>query len=313
MVRHMFSAWIADHKRAYIQSMLLAYKKPIATSANLLLISSTLTLLVLSWVIMNGVDNWAVRWRQGGASIAVYLSMSSSSQDVDDLLVQLRATPDVLNVVQISPVQGLAELKKKQGMQSLLHDLPKNPLPIVINITPSQQIDTTLKLKNLYNKLKKYPHIKHSTLDLEWLEQVQDWVMSFMQIMCLGMMLVGFMLLLNIGQSLRIMVSERSSDIGLLLQMGAAEQWIMRPFLYLGGAYGFISAGLAGLAIEIICYAANHALRESSMLLSWKPEYLAFSLKELMVFVIVTTCLSVSFAFIFVRSHLKGIDCLGRT
>ena len=313
MVKSIFSAWLSERHRSYKQSLLLLHKKTLTTGLNLLLIAATLTLLVLGWVFIESVHNWSVRWQKSEARIALYLSLTSSAQAEENLLIKLRATPGVSSAVSVSAEQGLIVLQKQQGMRELLHDLPSNPLPVVIHITPEPKINTPEKLKKLFSQIKSDPLVAHATLDLEWLEQVQNWVMFFIQTIRVGMILVSCMVLLNIGHSLRLLVAERTSDIDLMLRMGATKRWIIRPFLYLGVGYGLISAVLAGLVVQLICFLANQALYNTGVLLSWQPEYLVFSPTELIIFVIATTCLAGFFAVLFVRYHLRSIDCLGRT
>ena len=313
MVKDLLARWAYEHQVACKKSMVILNKKLATTSLNLLLIVGTLTLMILSWVIIDSVQHWALRWQQGEARIALYLDLSTTAQAEQDLLLKIRTTPGVLGIDKVSSEQGLAELQKQQGMQELLRDLPSNPLPIVINITPESKIDTPQKLKKLYNTVSSYPLVAHATLDLEWLEQVQTWVNCFIGIIHFGMILVGCMVLLNIGHSLRLLVAERASDIGLLLRMGAAESWIMRPFLYLGSGYGLIGACLATCVVELICYLGNQALRNTSVSLGWQPEYLVLSFADVVGMIIITTCLSWVFAFFFVRHHVRSIDCVDGT
>jgi len=313
MVKDLLSMWASEHSSAYKKSMLLVRKKSMTTGFNLLLIAGTLTLMLVGWIIIGSIQHWSLHWQQGEARIALYLSATCSAQAETDLLVKIRATPGVLALERISAEQGLIELQKKPGMQAVLHDLPVNPLPVVLNITHESWVNTPQKLKKLYAKVTSDPLVKHATLDLEWLEQVQYWAICLIGIIRAGMILIVCLVLLNIGHSLRLMVAERTSDISLLLRMGANESWIMRPFLYLGGCYGLVGACVASVVVELICYAGNQLLFDSSNLLGWQPAYFAFSFIEAMIFIMASTCCSWIFAFFFVRHHLRSLDCFGCT
>ncbi|MGV8248359.1 cell division protein FtsX, partial [Pseudomonas aeruginosa] len=74
-----------------------------------------------------------------------------------DLREQIERLPDVIEAQLISREQALSELQEQSGLGEALKELPENPLPPVISVTP-KQIDRA-GLEALRQQLAELPHV----------------------------------------------------------------------------------------------------------------------------------------------------------
>ncbi|MDT1115745.1 permease-like cell division protein FtsX, partial [Pseudomonas aeruginosa] len=66
--------------------------------------------------------------------------LKTSENQGQDLREQIERLPAVIEAQLISREQALSELQEQSGLGDALKELPENPLPPVISVTP-QQID----------------------------------------------------------------------------------------------------------------------------------------------------------------------------
>ena len=72
---------------------------------------------------------------RGETKVSVYLQDDSSSRQVGNLQVRLRQNPDVKNVVYLSKLDALNQMKKQLGKDNtVFKQLPVNPLPSSLEV-----------------------------------------------------------------------------------------------------------------------------------------------------------------------------------
>ncbi|MCZ7018968.1 cell division protein FtsX, partial [Salmonella enterica] len=78
--------------------------------------------------------------------------------------------PGVADAEYISRDQALEEFQQQSGLGEALKELPQNPLPGVVLVTPNE-IDKTA-LEALRQKLAELPKVQQAQLDLVWVERL---------------------------------------------------------------------------------------------------------------------------------------------
>lgn len=243
--------YLAYHAQASTNSMKSLLQKPLTTFMTSMVIGMTLTLPTLFWVFTDNLQQLTQDWRRGG-HILLYLASPLSSSDETALLVRVQSTLGVEHVTLKTAADGLRELQQQEGMQDIMHYLPENPLPAVIDVIPTAEMNTAEKVGELQQVLQSYPHVEQAKVDMQWLNRLYT-LMDVSTHMARGLMiLLASAVILIIGNTLRMAMHHRHEEIQVLTLIGAGRAYIIRPFLYLGLFYGFAGAVIAILLVNAI-------------------------------------------------------------
>ena len=137
-------------------------------------------------------------------------------------------------------------------MQDITRYLPENPLPAVIDVIPALEVNTPVKLEQLYSQLKTIPEVEQAKLDVQWVNRLHA-ILGFVATLTHGlMMLLAMAVVLIIGNTLRLAIHNHYEEIQVLKLIGATDSYIVRPFLYSGIWYGLAGAILAVLLVNIV-------------------------------------------------------------
>jgi cell division transport system permease protein len=75
---------------------------------------------------------------QRAAQISLYLKLDASSRDGEALRDEIKGMPGVADAQYVSREQALEEFQQQSGLGEALRELPDNPLPGVVVVTPSE-------------------------------------------------------------------------------------------------------------------------------------------------------------------------------
>lgn len=243
-------ARLVYHTQAWSSSLRLLKSRPLVALITIVVIALSLTLPALFWVFTDNFQQFSGDFQRGG-QIALYLD-SSVATDESAVLERVRGTPDVMQASLRSPAEGLAELQQQDGMQDVMQYLPDNPLPAVIDVIPSSNVDSVEKLDELYNVLKAYPHVDQARFDRQSIHRfylVRD-IAS--KITHGTMFLLASVVVIVIGTILRAAIHNSHEETRVLAFIGASNSYIIRPFLYLGVFYGIAGAVMAMLLVHMM-------------------------------------------------------------
>ena len=241
--------YFSHHKQAALSSLQTLGRQPLATIMTALVIAITLTLPTLFWVLTDHMKQLTTPRQQAG-HISLYLVPSLSPEENDAFLSKVKKVHGVTTATLTTPAEGLAQLQQQEGMQDILHYLPENPLPAVINVIPSFDTNSPESLEQLYQTLKSYPQVEQAKLDRQWVNRLQA-ILGFSAQLAKGLMLLlALAVMLIIGNTLRLAVHNRQEEIQILQLIGAKNAYIIRPFLYSGLWYGLAGALLSVLLVN---------------------------------------------------------------
>lgn len=249
------------HWQAAMSSLVYLCRQPIATGMTVMVIAITLTLPALLWVLTDNLAMLTKDWKRGG-HISLYLEMNTSTDASSQLLANIRKTPGVGEAILKTPGDALLELQHQEGMQELINNLPENPLPSVIDVTPALTIVTPQQLEVVYSQLKSLPGIEDAKLDMQWVSRLYA-LLDLAEHVTRGLMvLLAAAVVFIIGNTLRLVIYKRHEEIQVLKLIGASNPYIVRPFLYSGLWYGLGSAIIAVLLVYLFMLSLGVVLNQ---------------------------------------------------
>jgi cell division transport system permease protein len=241
-------SYVRDHVRVLLFSLGKLYRTPFATTFTILMIAVALALPACLYVLLNNLQTVTHTWNDAG-QISLFLHTKTSEQEINKLKKQLVEHSQVEEVSYIPANLALSEFKDRSEFGELLEGLPSNPLPPTMVITPIDSAKENAALNKLKNEFQSLSHVEQVQLDMQWLQRLQAITdIIHRAITAVGIML-GLSVLLVVGNSIRLDIENRRTEIEVTKLIGASDRFIRRPFLYGGMWFGLLGGILALLLV----------------------------------------------------------------
>lgn len=248
--RTQIRAYLRYHNQAGMTALQQIRQTPLATLMTLAVIAITLALPTALFVLLQNLQILTKSW-DNGTTISLYLKLETSETQAKALQQKIQIFPEVSTTHYISPDQGLAELKQQADMAEVVAELPDNPLPGVIEVVPVANVQSSVVLEKLLENLKILPGVENAQLDLEWVKRLDSFIQLSKQAIYALASLLGLAVLLIIGNTIRLITQNYSSEMEVIQLVGGTNAYIRRPFLYIGVYYGLLGGLSACLLVEI--------------------------------------------------------------
>ena len=229
-------AWIESHRASLLDSLRRLGKQPIGSFFTCMVMAVALSLPMGLSLLLNNVERLGGSW-QRAAQISLYLQLEATPGEGQALREQIKAMPGVADAEYIGRDQALEEFQQQSGLGEALKELPENPLPGVVLVTPKEVDKPTLEA--LRQRLSELPKVQQAQLDLVWVERLAA-ILKLGDRFVFGLtVLLVSALLLVIGNTIRLHIENRRTEIEVIKLVGGTDSYVRRPFLYMGALYGF--------------------------------------------------------------------------
>ncbi len=234
--------WLTYHAQA-LRLVLSRFKKnKLSTFLICLSIGVTLALPSTAYIILDNL-NGLVSNVKSESKLSVFLSENHDDALVTTIEQALKQNPAIHSVVFVSKEDALAQLAVIDANKALLDSLSNNPLPDAFFVEP-KVLDAT-SIESLKNELSKLDGVETVLVDGAWIKRLNYLLQLGQKVLVLLASLLGFALIVVIGNTIRMQVLTQQAEIELSKLIGATNSFIRRPFLYLGALYGLGGGALA--------------------------------------------------------------------
>jgi len=257
-----------------------------ATAMTVLVLAIAMTLPMVLYRITDSLATVTDEW-SGAPKISVFLKQGETA-DPRDIGREFLNNPLVDDVVYVSPEEGLAEFSEVSGMAEAIQALPSNPLPPLLVVSPAVDIDQAA-IASLVQSLSAHEKADSVVYDQKWLSRIDAIVGVFGQGVLVLSVLMGVGILLVIGNTVRLGITHRATEIEILDQVGGTRSFIRRPFLYHGAIQSLLGGLLAWLITNLTIYllarpvAELATLYQSDFRIGWAGPGLGFGVGGLAV------------------------------
>ncbi|MEE1921713.1 permease-like cell division protein FtsX [Pseudomonas sp. 148P] len=259
--RTLLAAWLESHRSSLLDSLRRLGKQPIGSFFTCLVMAVALSLPMGLSLILGNIERLGGSW-QRAAQISLYLKLDAGARDGEALRDQIKALPGVADAEYVSREQALNEFQQQSGLGEALRELPENPLPGVVVVTP-QEVDKPA-LEALRQRLAEMPRVELAQLDLVWVERLAA-ILKLGDRFVFGLtVLLVSALLLVIGNTIRLHIENRRTEIEVIKLVGGTDSYVRRPFLYMGALYGFGAGILSWGVLEFGLNWLNEAVVDLS-------------------------------------------------
>ena len=213
-----------------------------------LVIGIAMALPAILYLLLSNVTALGGDW-DGQPRISVYLKQQIDDNAGREFMRTLALEQEVLAVDYISADEALLEFQARSGLANVIASLGVNPLPAVIEITPSA--NQAVAMKMLVLRLEGDQRVESVDLDLEWIERLLALVALGERFVTALSCFLGLGVLLSIGNTIRLAIENRRAEIEVVKLVGGTDSFVRRPFLYLGFWYGAGGAMMAWVLVEV--------------------------------------------------------------
>jgi cell division transport system permease protein len=234
------------HASNFIGALGRLFRHPVGSALTILVIAIALALPAGLRVLVNNARGLSESW-QGAVDFAVYLDLDVSRERAAALASEIGNRDDVAVARLIDKDEAMAEFKAQSGFGEALDALEENPLPHTIVVRPAG--GATAAIEALAASLAEYDEADAVQLDTAWVARLRSMLLLFSRVVDLATILLGSAVVIGIGNTIRLEINNRGTEIEVTKLVGGSDAFIRRPFLYLGVCYGLIGAIAAALLV----------------------------------------------------------------
>ena len=216
----------------------------------ILLITLSLAALGCFWLLSLNLGRAVEQWRER-VRVVAYLREEPRAAGVDDLLARVQALDGVQRVRFVSRAEALSFLKRSLGAQaSVVDQLPRNPLPASLEVTPTPEAATPDGTRGLVQRLSAMSEVDEVQGGAEWVESLAQWQRLF-ELTGLGVgAVLALAAILTVTTATTLVLHARRDEMEIMRLVGAAESVIRLPRLLQGMAQGMVAGTLALAVLE---------------------------------------------------------------
>jgi cell division transport system permease protein len=242
------------------------------------------------------------------AAVSLFLKLDTSAEQASALTAELKTRSDLEDVRLIRPEEALAELGEQVGFSEAIAQLEDNPLPAVLALQPGPDISTPEALEGLRSELVALPFADFARLDTRWVRRFQ----AIVDLAGRGVMLLGGALalavLLVVGNTIRLEIENRRSEIEIMELVGATSAFIRRPFLYVGCWYGLLGGAGAWLIVSLALLLAQGPVSRLAVLYHTQFQLSGLGASALLALLGGSLCLGLLGSWVAVGRHLTAAE-----
>ena len=242
--------WLLRHAQMSLSSLGRLSRNPVSTLMTAAVIGIALALPSGLHLLVANVNQLSSSW-DGSASISLFLNQDVTDEQADTVRRQVALRPDVAETRLIDRDQALEEFRRLSGFGEAIELLDHNPLPAVVLVRPHDSVQGADAAAVLAQSLQDYREIDLAQVDLQWVARLAAITRTIERgVVILAAVLAGAVLLI-VGNTIRLEIQNRHSEIEIVKLVGGTDAFIRRPFLYEGIWYGLIGA-VIGLVLVLV-------------------------------------------------------------
>lgn len=221
-------------------------RQPISSLMTIVVIAIALALPAGFRVLLNNAQILSGSW-EGVIDFTVYLEVDLALETAEELVAEVEAKPQVAEVILVSREEALEEFRSYSGFGEALDALEENPLPHALVVRPVND----LEIDTLAAEIESLDGVDFVQLDTAWVERLGAILSLVRRIIDMATALLGFAVILVIGNTIRLEINTRREEILVIKLVGGSDAFIRRPFLYTGFFFGLAGGIVAVITVAI--------------------------------------------------------------
>lgn len=247
--RERLRIYCAQHAQALVSALGRLWGRPLQSGMTAAVLGIALALPAGFLLALQNLQALTADW-DGGTRISVYLQLDAGEERLEALAGELGGDERLAGLQSYTPDEALEEFRQLSGMNDALDLLEDNPLPATLVLAPRRDLPAA-EVAALADELAGRSGVDQVQLDQEWLQRLHAIVDLVERAVWVVGLLLGAAVLLVVGNTIRLAISNRREEIVITKLIGATNGFVRRPFLYEGLWYGLLGGVLAWLLLEL--------------------------------------------------------------
>lgn len=216
----------------------------VAVSA-ILLITLSLAALGAFWLVSSNIGQATDQWRNR-VRIIVFLKRDASTAEGHAVADRVTAMPGVATVRYVSKTEALGTLKQVLGKDASVADqLPVNPLPASLEVTPTAEGATPDGARALIARLAALPEVDEVGGGSQWIERLAQG-RRLLNVVGAGVgAVLALAAILTVTTATTLVLHARRQEMEIMRLVGAPELVVRMPLLLQGMMQGLLGAMIA--------------------------------------------------------------------
>lgn len=299
-------AWLRSHNRAFIYSLKQYYRHLYGNILIAMVIGFCIALPSSLYLILENAQQITSDW-DDTLNINAFLKHGTDDTTAIDIIHRLLKNPNIKTAELITQEKALLEYKELSGFAEIIDLLDENPLPSVIIITPTIDID---KDHSVIDFIQAQPEIELLQHDQQWLERLRSIITIIHRCTIIFCILTAIGVLLIVGNTIHMAIHVHRQEIEIIRIFGATNQFVQRPFLYSGLWYG-LSGGISAWCLIIAIFSfLEQPINQLSAAYTGKFSLTGLSIETNLIIFSCSTLLGLIGSWISVKYHLRNLSKL---
>jgi cell division transport system permease protein len=215
-----------------------------------LLIALSLAALGGFWLLSLNLGRAVGQW-QDRVRVVVYLKEEPPASKVDELLRQIESVGGIQRARYVSKSEALLSLKRALGDQvAVAEQLPRNPLPASVEVTPDTSTATPDGTRALVSRLAALPGVDDVQGGAQWVEGLAQFQRLFQLVGLSVGAVLGLAAILTVTTATTLVLHLRRDEMEIMRLVGATESVIRLPRMLQGMIQGLVAAIIALAVLE---------------------------------------------------------------
>ncbi len=239
--------------------------------------------------------------------ISLFLKDEVSEIRARSFAEKIRQNSDIQDVKIISKEQALGEFQAYSGFGDAVKALEKNPLPIVIQVLPTNSFENEQALEKMLEDFKRLTEVDFAQMDMQWVKRLQSIIEVARRGVTLLSLLLGAGVLFITANTIRLELHNRKDEVIIAKLVGATNNFIHRPFLYSGFWIGFFSGVSAWFIVTIIMLILKQPVENLSRLYDGSFHLLFLGFLDTLMLLFISSVLGVVGSWIVLHFQLQQL------
>ncbi|HBO18505.1 MAG TPA: ABC transporter permease, partial [Methylophilaceae bacterium] len=251
--------YFTSHYHMFLKALQRSHASMLSTLMMFLVIGITFILPSISFLVVQNLKSIS-ETIQHESQISVFLKKEIPVDVKNKIEKELKSRSEINSFHFVKKEEAWPKLQKSMGFNDSNNGLSENPLPDAFFISPNTiNPNQVADLKSFLDKL---DGVDQVVVDTGWVKKLNSILHLANKAILLASILLTSMLVVVIGNTIRLQMTSHHEEIELSKLIGATNQFLRRPFLYSGFIYGLGGGLTAAIALKLIVIFLNQTIVE---------------------------------------------------
>ncbi len=299
--------WLMQHAQACIYSIGQIFKNPVNSLLTTAVVGISLALPSGFYLLLDNCQRVAAGW-DNSTQISLFLKLNINEERALSLSDEIRLFEGIASVEYISRDVALEEYRQKSGFGDAISALEENPLPSILLIHPRIRSLSSQDSEKLMQQLRALPEVDTAQFDRQWIQRLFAIIDIVQHVVIILSILLAIAVLLVVGNTIRLAIYNRRTEIEVNKLFGATEAFIQRPFLYSGLFHGIGGGLIAWCLLSLSLLLLEAPVLRLAELYSSDFSLHGLSFTGFLVLILTGASLGLVGSWVSVQRHIKAIE-----